>query len=378
MDQGDLGADWLPAYRAVPREAFVPDVIWAAVSSGTGHPEGIDRAKDPAAWYRAVYADVSLTTQWDDGAHTGTFRGENPTCSSSQPSVVFSMLAALGIPADVPPDFTALEVGTGTGWNAALLSERLGSSRVVTVEYDEDNASSARTRLEAAGYSPVTVVGDGSRGWRPCAPYDRVLVTAGLREVPAELVRQTRPGGVLVLPYATEYGGEGIVRLTVRENGSASGPFLGDSAFMRLRQQRPDLPHTRTYLGGEWPGDGRRSETDLSPRAVTGVLPRFAIGLRTPGVSVFREPYEDGSFTLWLRDDEVTSWATVDQVPGEETFVVYQGGPRELWTEVRSAFDWWAGQGRPGHERFGLTLAPDGTPLAWLDSPEHPVRPGIS
>ncbi|WP_243869682.1 protein-L-isoaspartate O-methyltransferase family protein [Streptomyces liangshanensis] len=373
LDAGALTPDWLAAYRAVPRELFVPDVVWTGVGAGTGRAEAVVRGEDPEAWLRAVYSDGSLTTQWDDGAHTGTLRGKVPTCSNTQPSVVFSMLRALDIPPDVPPEFAALEVGTGTGWNAALLSERLGSSHVVTVEFDGDNAAAARLRLDAAGYQPATVVADGSEGWPARAPYDRVLVTAGVREIPGEIVRQTRAGGIIVCPYGTPYGAEAVVRLTVHEDGSASGPFVMDSAFMRLRQQRENWPHTREYLGGDWPADGRRSETGLSPEEVADWLPRFVLGLQLSGTAPFREPDDDGSYVLWLRDDKVTSWATVDYVPDKDTFLVYQGGPRALWGEVEAAYTWWNGQGRPGLERFGLTLTPDGVPRAWLDSPEQPV-----
>ncbi|MFD6337260.1 MULTISPECIES: protein-L-isoaspartate(D-aspartate) O-methyltransferase [unclassified Streptomyces] len=369
MDMKVLASDWLPAYRAVPREAFVPDLIWPGVTDGTGGAEAIDRRTDPAAWFRAVYSDVSLTTQWDDGAHTGSRRGRNPSCSNSQPSMVFSMLGAL----EVRPESAVLEVGTGTGWNAGLLSERVGSHNVVTVECDPRSALTAHARLHAAGYSPVAIVGDGSLGWPARAPYDRVLITASLREIPAEIIGQTEPGGLIVSPYATEYGGEAVVRLTVQEDGSAGGPFIGPSAFMRLRRQRTFRTDTREYLRGPWPAGGRRTETTLSPEAVGDWLPMFAIGLQTRGMFPWAQHYADGSYTLWLRDTAVTSWATADYEPGKDVFEVYQGGPRDLWSELTAAYVWWDDQGRPGFERFGLTLGPDGTPWAWLDSPDHPV-----
>ncbi|MFE4175202.1 methyltransferase domain-containing protein [Streptomyces sp. NPDC056909] len=371
MDSGALTSDWLPAYQAVSREKFVPDVIWPAVGRNDGGPvESIDFRADPEAWFRAVYSDTSLTTRWDDGNHTGPGRGKVPTCSSSQPSMVFSMLAAL----DVRPGAKVLEVGTGTGWNAALLSERVGPENVVTVEFDPESAATARARLDAAGYNPVAVVGDGSHGWSACAPYDRVLITASVREIPADIVRQTRPGGIIVSPYATEYGGEAVVRLIVQEDGSATGPFVGSSAFMRLRQQRSYRTHVREYLGGKpWPADGRRTTTTLSPEDVAPWLPMFAVGLQTQRLFPYPERYDGGSYTLWLRDTEVSSWASVDFVPGAQEFEVYQSGPRDLWGEVRAAYAWWSDQDRPGFERFGLTVNPDGTPWAWLDSPEHPV-----
>ncbi|MFE7277177.1 methyltransferase domain-containing protein [Streptomyces sp. NPDC057623] len=199
---GALRSDWLPAFAAVPRESFVPDLMWPGQSKGTGQGDAIDRNEDPEAWFRAVYSDVSLTTQWDDGQHSGTGKGRTPTCSNSQPSMVFSMLAAL----DVQESSRVLEIGTGTGWNAALLSERVGPGNVVSVEVDEENAKSARERIESAGYHPTLIVGDGFEGYREGAPYDRVLVTAALTEVPYRVIGQVRTGGVIVAPYATTEG----------------------------------------------------------------------------------------------------------------------------------------------------------------------------
>ncbi|WP_406138650.1 protein-L-isoaspartate O-methyltransferase family protein [Streptomyces sp. NBC_01089] len=372
VEAGALTADWLPAYEAVPREGFVPDVMWPGQVEGVGQGEAVNRRADPGRWLRAVYSDVSLTTQWDDGKHSDpTVKGKSPTCSNSQPSMVFSMLAAL----DVQEGSRVLEVGTGTGWNAALLSERVGSHNVVTVELDPENAMSARTRIEAAGYHPSTIVGDGAAGHPDAAPYDRVLITASMTKIPRELVSQVRTGGVIVAPFTTTYGSGAVVRLTVQEDGDASGPFVASSAFMRIRQQRTVRKHTREYLRGlPWPADGVQSTTRLSPDDVGGWLEMFAIGLTTTEVFPWMEEYADGSYTLWLRDMAVTSWATVDYVPGQETFEVYQSGPRVLWDEVSAAYAWWDQEGRPGFARLGLTVdARTGAHTPWLDSPDHRV-----
>lgn len=370
MASGALTSDWLPAYRAVPRELFVPDVVWPGQLRGTGQGEAVDRRTDPEAWRAAVYADVSLTTQWDDGDHTGTDRGRSPTCSNSQPSMVFRMLGA----SDVHGGERVMEVGTGTGWNAALLSERVGARNVVTIEVDASNAAAAHERLDKAGYRPTAVVGDGAAGYAAGGPYDRVLVTASATGIPRAWLGQTRTGGVVVAPYATAYGGEAIVRLTVQPDGSASGPFVHSSAFMRIRQHRYSRLHTREYLGGKpWPADGDKSLSGLSPEAVGDWLPMFVIGLRTKGMFPWAQTYPDGSYTLWLRDKAVSSWATVDYEPGREVFEVYQGGERRLWDEVTDAYAWWESHGRPGFDRFGLTVTPEGSHTPWLDDPDTPI-----
>lgn len=92
-----------------------------------------------------------------------------------------------------------LEVGTGLGYQAAVLAEL--AERVRSVEIVEEFASQAELRLDQLGYSTVSIrVGDGSRGWAEHAPYDKILVTAAAEQTPPALLEQLKPGGRLVLP----------------------------------------------------------------------------------------------------------------------------------------------------------------------------------
>ncbi|MBC2879622.1 MULTISPECIES: methyltransferase domain-containing protein [Streptomyces] len=366
---GVLTSDWLPAFEAVPRHLFVPDVIWPGRAGMNRQSDRVVRAEEPEAWWAAVYRDAPITTQWDEGAYTGPGKGKVPSSSNSMPTMVFSMLDALS----VEEGHRVLEIGTGTGWNAALLCHRVGAANVVTVEVDETSAREARARLHAAGYEPLTVVGDGAEGFPERAPYDRVIATCSVGRLPPPWITQTRPGGVIVAPWGPAYGGEAVVRLTVAGDGTAFGRFVGSSAFMRLRAQRTARTHVREYLGGrKWPADGVRSTTTLSPDAVGDWHVMFAIGVQVPGAFPWAEMYGDGSYTLWLRDTAVTSWATVDYEPGKGEFEVYQSGPRKLWAEVSAAYHWWDARGRPGFERFGLTVGA-GVEQVWLDEPDRPV-----
>ncbi|WBB58042.1 methyltransferase domain-containing protein [Streptomyces sp. WMMC500] len=369
LAKGALPGEWLPAFGAVPRHLFVPDVIWPGQAGMNRPRDRVIRSEEPDLWCEAVYRDAPITTQWDDGAYTGPGRGKIPSSSNSMPSMVFAMLDALSI----DDGHTVLEIGTGTGWNAALLSHRLGSNNVVTVEVDEPSAQAASMRLQKAGFHPTTVVADGTQGYAPRARYDRVIATCSTGRIPSAWLEQTKPGGVIVAPWGPTYGGEAIARLTVADDGTASGRFAGSSAFMRLRSQRTKRPHVREYLRGEpWPADGVKSLTGLSPDAVGDWPVMFAIGLQVPEAFPWMESYRDGSYTLWLRDTAVVSWATADCEPDRSEFEVVQAGPRRLWDEVEAAYGWWVDQGRPGFERFGLTVTPEGE-RAWLDGPERPV-----
>jgi len=118
----------------------------------------------------------------------------------------------------VQPDHLVLEVGTGSGYQAAVLS-RLARV-VVSIERYRSLAEAARIRLATLGYTNVeVVVGDGLAGWPSRAPFDRIIVTAAAKHIPQVLVDQLARGGVMVLPVGPHTGGQSLVRLTKREDG---------------------------------------------------------------------------------------------------------------------------------------------------------------
>lgn len=119
-----------------------------------------------------------------------------------------------------------LEIGAGTGYNAALLAHRLGDDRVTTVDLEPEITEAARRHLAAAGYHPVVVTGDGARGVPERAPFDRIIATCTLASVPTAWLAQCRPGARILSPLAT-----GLIVLTVRDAGHAEGRFLHTPAY---------------------------------------------------------------------------------------------------------------------------------------------------
>ncbi len=108
----------------------------------------------------------------------------------------------------VRPGHVVLEIGTGSGYQAAVLAEIVGDEgHVYTVERIRELAAFARRNLEAAGYiGRVTVLeGDGSKGYPEKAPYDRIIVTAAAPDIPRPLVNQLKPGGVMVIPVGDRF-----------------------------------------------------------------------------------------------------------------------------------------------------------------------------
>ena len=123
----------------------------------------------------------------------------------SQPFIGALMLDLL----DVKPGQRVLEVGTGLGWQAAVMTA-LGA-RVWSVEIVEEFAEGARVRLAALDHDVDIRVGDGTRGWSDHAPFDRILVTAAAQEVPRALIDQLAPGGRIVIPL----GGKDVQQLSI-------------------------------------------------------------------------------------------------------------------------------------------------------------------
>ncbi|SFT84762.1 protein-L-isoaspartate(D-aspartate) O-methyltransferase [Actinopolyspora lacussalsi subsp. righensis] len=204
---------------SVPREPFIPPVVWVD-DPVTGEFAAVSRETEEARWRELVNADEPIITQVDDGRTTSGGVGLQPSSSCSQPSLVANMLDAL----DVHQGHRVLEIGTGTGWNAALLSVRVGQAeRVVSVEVDPHLAAFARHTLNDAGYTPLVVRAEGTEGYPPESPYDRVIATASIHTIPRAWIEQTRPCGLIVAPWGTDYCNGALVRLEVHENGWASG-----------------------------------------------------------------------------------------------------------------------------------------------------------
>jgi protein-L-isoaspartate O-methyltransferase len=218
-------------------------------------------------WLHEVYRDVVLNVLWDE---------QHPlvNSTSSMPSKMAQMLEAL----DGDAGHRVLEIGTGTGYNAALLCERLGSDRVTTVDIDAGLVEAARERLATAGYSPTVAAADGFHGHPGNAPYDRVIATCQTRDVPAAWIDQCRPGGLVLamLPCA-------MARLRVTADGSAEGRFHPASfGFMSMRALAVATPGGRADRLAE-PAGG---EPARRLRAVGGGGPLLALlALREAGAA---------------------------------------------------------------------------------------------
>ncbi|HJV65140.1 MAG TPA: protein-L-isoaspartate(D-aspartate) O-methyltransferase [Geomonas sp.] len=196
LGRGIRDAAVIRAMREVPREAFLP-------------PE----------MERFAYDDGPLPIE------------EGQTIS--QPYIVAYMIEAL----ELQGRERVLEIGTGSGYAAAVLS--LCAAEVFTVERIRALSLSARERLQRLGFRNVTVqLGDGTMGWKAHAPYQAIVVTAGAPEVPAELMEQLDSGGRLVIPVGATPHLQELVRVRRLADGSFQREYLCPVRFVPLIGQQ--------------------------------------------------------------------------------------------------------------------------------------------
>ncbi|APU13544.1 MULTISPECIES: methyltransferase domain-containing protein [Actinoalloteichus] len=337
---------WVAAFEAVPRHEFVQR--FTLPGSATVHYV-LDADPEGAA-LRLAYSDASLLTQHDDG---GT-----PTSSSSVPSLMALMLEAL----DAHPGHRVLEIGTGTGYNAALLSHALGEDAVTTIDIDPGLIAGARQALDTAGFRPTVLCGDGAAGAPDHAPFDRLITTCGLHRIPPPWLDQVRAGGLILANL-----GLGLILLRLDEQHTATGRVLDYAAFMHIR---PAADHTaptaRDLVASatpDRPGHPGRFTRDLDERPVD-----LLVSVVLPGVQKVVQHRRDGD-RLLLGHTASGSWARVSPSPDRQTADVVEHGPRSLWTEHLDVVDWWNRHGRPEITRLGFTVTPTAHTL-WLDDPD--------
>jgi methyltransferase of ATP-grasp peptide maturase system len=359
VEQGHVSAGWRAAFEGVPRHLFVPRYF--RLTADQMRYEAV-AAGDPG-WLEDTYRDTVLPIQLDgdDSIWAAAHEQGVPvrgvaTSSSTMPGLMAAMLTAL----DVFEGARVLELGTGSGYNAALLCHRLGADRVTSVDVDAVLVELAASRLAAAGFRPALAAHDGSAGHAAGAPYDRIIATVSVPAVPPRWIAQASPGALIIANLYRELGGDLLVRLRVGADGSAVGPFLADRGnYMPVRSQPVADPLALLVATGDQ--RGRTRSVSESPEKDEEFVAFAAIALG--GVSRMEFQPVDGGPQFWLFSGD--SWACHDIEAG----TVEQYGDRRLWDELERRHDDWVALDRPPRTRLGLTVDPAGRHRLWLDEP---------
>ncbi len=253
------------AFRAVLRHHFLPGTPLEIVYSD-----------------RAISAKQTEQGQW--------------LSSSSQPAIMAIMLEQLGL----KPGHKVLEIGAGTGYNAALMTYIVGETgRVVTIDIDEDLVEAAREHLTAAGFAQVQVVcADGGYGYPGLAPFDRIILTVGAPDITPAWWEQLKTDGRIVLPLMLK-GSMKSVAFEKMDDHMAS-LSVQDCGFIQLRGDFASTGSTEVQLGPdpnlyiETPGE-LPMEGDALYRFLTGESKDWAAG-----VEVMLWDVLIGSLWTWL------------------------------------------------------------------------------
>jgi protein-L-isoaspartate(D-aspartate) O-methyltransferase len=189
------------------------------------HYVSFDRSAPSADKLSIIYSNQALIT-----AHDKFF----PTSSTSQPALIARMLQLI----DLSPGMQVLEIGTGTGYNAALLAELSGEpSHVFTIEYQQSVAEKAMQHLQDEGYGAIHVTqGDGFKGVAEGAPFDRLVATVGCSDISPHWLKQLSPDGMMLIPLNHGFS-DPLTRLTPdpKDPTRAVGEIVERSAFMRIQ-----------------------------------------------------------------------------------------------------------------------------------------------
>jgi len=334
----------LDAFDAVPRHVFLP---------------GVDLA--------TAYADEAVVTHDEDGI---------PTSSSSQPSLMARMVHRL----DVVPGARVLEIGAGTGYNAAII-DALGGE-VTSVELQPEVAEAARAHLAAAGSRAEVITGDGADP--PPGPFDRIVVTAGAWEIAPGLAGALADGGILVAPFRLN-AIEAVFALR-RDGDRLHGEGALPCGFMPLRGETAVRPW-RWRLGN---GGGAMADADLGNEG-RGNLDRLLAGRPQDAGDPLAGIAHPMDALLWLalggdpllsltlpvRGRGAPPWALgLDVLPASLLLLEFAGGYADIagarlyggdgaLRTIEAAVAAWREAGEPRPAALGLSIEPHRDRSGW-------------
>ncbi len=342
-EQGVLHTDAVAqAFLTTPREVFVP--CFFEQEGGFSWSKRTPESHEEHAWITAIYRDEALVTLVDEH-HIAI-------SSSSAPAVMAMMLEAL----EIQPAMTVLEIGTGSGYNAALLAHLVSNPALVTTIDLEESLARAAQQILSEHVGPVSVqVGDGRLGVPERAPFDRIIATASAPGIPRAWYDQLAPGGRLVMDLQGSLRKSSFLLLEKQTDGSATGHFDPRSLyFMPLRPGESLATRPVTRLLRE-PAT-RRIELPDDETATMLLTNRdflWFLQWSAPGISLARSSGgADGRPFFTIIDPKKE---TILQLYREKSAGKWSGeqrGGKHLWDTIQEAYERWNHLGRPGLDAY--------------------------
>lgn len=318
----------------------------------------MDQASPDETVLDMVYSDQALITRVDEKGR--------PTSSTSQPSLVAAMLELL----EALPGTRVLEIGAGTGYNAALLAELVEDPRLVTtVDIQPDVVQQTRRLLADLGYGDIRVLcRDGVDGAPEHAPFDRVVATVGCPDISWRWVEQLAPGGMMLIPL--QQGGPGVTPLALLQansSGDLEGRVVAWSGFVPLQGK-----HSATI----WPA----SVGDVSgpPDAAFDLPPALAEAPRTiESYQTGRRAWWDFAYFLALDDPRTHFGEALALVDPNGDYLILtddhaalHGVTSMLHDDLLASYQRWEHLNRPTVTDWHIRILPRHRPRPVLD-PDH-------
>ncbi|MGB8346250.1 MAG: methyltransferase domain-containing protein [Ktedonobacteraceae bacterium] len=327
------------AFLAVPRHLFFKYYYRRQQNGWEYCPR-----EETDSWYETIYSDEGLISLLDDDGHI--------LSCGSQPAVMAWMLEAL----DVRPGQRVLEIGTGTGYNAALLAYLTGDPRLVTtIDIEAQTIAAAASAIgQAVGPGMTVVVGDGREGYAANAPYDRIIVTGGYPTVPLAWKEQLAQNGILacvIEPGLMSGAVTGGVLRAVKEGSRLSGHVVRRATFMLLHaggiaQQSRRYPRLENML---LTIPARSSESPLfDPSALSSPDFMFLLYYDLPDFYWYVRREGSGMAKVYALRSHPEA-ALVIAPDGEQ--MELRGDERQariFWNHLLRAYSFWLHLGRPG------------------------------
>lgn len=328
------------AFRKVPRHLFLPKIP-----------------------LEEVYSDASVITKRV---------GIEAVSSSTAPSLMAAMLESL----QIKRGMKVLEVGAGTGYNAAILSEIVNTPRsIFTIDIDPETVQEAWANLDKAGYKEVLVeCRSGFQGLPEEAPFDRIVVTASIRSIPRSLIDQLKRGGIITAPIWVN--GTQIAPALKKREGILVSTSIAPGGYMEMRSETyPELlegaskglPGSKIIICSEYPElfEEKKLITLLKKGGKEEKLPLEGINLPRGGEFFpFLSLYERKSVELFLDEDPTESFDFGESAAGivdleaksvclisDDNRLLVYGSP-EAYRKVLSLFHQWEGLKRPALDRW--------------------------